>query len=324
MEWWTSHRPPRSRMRIVALLAWYREDPGWLRDTIQALAHVPADHLIAIDGAYDLYPGGEPRSTLPEYEAIITACEGLGIGLTLHTPQATWAGNECEKRSKLFELGDQEATPEDWFLVIDADEIITTAPADLRDQLAATPYDVAAVTFSEPHPTLKRRDYPMPILFRAGPGIQVVGNHFTYKTLDGRYLWGNATTDDLEPRLDLTATFRLEHLTHYRDLDRRITASEYYQRRKENVTEDFICGHPTCEATASYSLPIHWHPNEGGYVAEWIWVCSKHQPEFALRGCQEMASHVGWDRAAGYYTRKLWLTASDDLAVENRAGPVPA
>jgi hypothetical protein len=311
--------------RIIALLAWYMEDPGWLRDTIHGLARVPVDHLVAIDGAYTLFPDAQARSTPTEYEAIVSTCEQTGIGLTLHTPREPWLGNECEKRSKLFQLADQEATPhQDWYLIIDADEIITTVPADLYAQLAATEHDVAQVTFTEPHPTLKRRDYPMPILFRAIPGTRVVGNHFTYRTPDGRYLWGNATTDDLEPRLDLTDTFRLEHLTHYRDPQRRTAASQYYTARKENVTEDFICGHDGCEDTASYSLPIHWHPNDGGYVAEWIWVCGKHQPPMALAGCQEFAQHVGWDTAYGYYTRKLWLTASDDLAVENRPGPVPA
>jgi hypothetical protein len=311
-------------MRIIALLAWYRENPGWLRDSILALQKIPVDHLIAIDGAYSLFPDGEPRSTLAEYEAIITAATQTGIGLTLHTPQTTWQGNECEKRSKLFELADQEATPhEDWFLVIDADEIITSVPADLRAQLAHTDRDVAQVTFTEPHPTLKRRDYPIPILFRAIPGIQVQGNHFTYKTPDGRYLWGNATTDTLEPRLDLTESFWLEHLTHYRHHDRTLAAGAYYENRDEQTAETFQCGHQDCQQTAKHPLPVHWHPNDGGYVAEWIWACRTHRTLLANRGRYELAQHIGWERAAGYYQRQLWLTSSDDLKVEHRAGPVP-
>ena len=311
-------------MRIVALLAFYDEQPAWLHQAITSLQLADVDHLIACDGAFRLYPDGKARSPLEQHEAIHRAAETLGVGLTLHTPVGVWVGNECEKRSKLFQLGDTEAEPNrDWFMVWDADQILTDCPADLKQQLATTTLDVGEATFSEPHPELKRRDFPIPIFFRAIPGIQVEGNHFTYKTRDGRFLWVNASTDDLESRLDLRAV-KVEHLTHYRDLDRRVAASEYYKRRKENVTEDFICGHPPCGRTASYSLPIHWHANTGGFVAEWIWVCSKHQPDYALRGCRELATHVGWDRAFGYYIRKLWLTASDELAVENRAGPVPA
>lgn len=312
-------------MGIIALLAWYDEAPAWLYNAIRSLEKLPAQHLIAIDGAYQLYPEGKARSHIDQYAAIHDAAAAAGIGCTVHTPHTVWRGNEVEKRSKLFQLGDQVADPnQTWFFVLDADEVITAAPDDLHAQLAATSLDVAAVTFSEPHPTLKRRDYPMPVVFRAIPGIRVDGNHFTYVTPDGRYLWGNATVEDLEPRLDLTQTLRLEHLTHYRDRTRAQAATLYYDQRDERTAETFQCGHADCTATAKHPLPMHWHPNTGGYVAEWVWACRTHRTLLANRGRYELSQHVGWDTAAGYYERKLWLTSSDDLKVEHRAGPVPA
>ena len=309
---------------IVALLAFYDEQPALLHNAIVSLQHADIDHLICCDGAFALYPDGKARSPIEQHEAIHRATATLSIGLTLHTPADVWDGNECEKRSKLFQLGDTEATPhEDWFMIWDADQILTDCPTDLKQRLAGTTLDVGEVTFSEPHPELKRRDFPIPIFFRCIPGIRVLDNHFSYVTPCGRHLWGDATTEDLEPRLDLRDV-RVEHLTHFRDATRREAANTYYEQRDEERAERFECGHPACTATAKHPLPVHWHPNEGGFVAEWVWACRAHRVVLANRGRYELSQHVGWDTAAGYYERRLWLTASDDLKVEHRAGPVPA
>lgn len=311
------------RPRIVALLAWYDEDPAWLERAITALAKVPVNHLVAIDGAYSLWNRGRPRSALSQYEAIHRACWKTHIGLTLHIPETTWAGNECEKRSKLFELGDQEARAnKDWFLILDADEFITDVPDDLHDQLKTSVFDVANVTFSEPHPSGRRRDYPIPILFRAIPGIHVVGNHFTYKTPDGRLLWGNVLTDHLEPRLDLTG-LRLDHMTEFRHEDRRTAAKTYYQVRDDTNAEDFECNMDGCTNHAKHTLPYKWKrvPDGEGFAANWCAVCPDHRDHVAAEGIAQLID-LGEPNAAELYARKQWIVmpgAIVDAAMEPSA-----
>ena len=51
-------------MKLVAVLIWYDEDPQLLYETVTRLGRIPVDALVALDGAYDLYPGGQARRRL--------------------------------------------------------------------------------------------------------------------------------------------------------------------------------------------------------------------------------------------------------------------
>jgi hypothetical protein len=226
---------PVARPCIVALLAWYDEDPAWLERCVRSLSKVPVDHLIAIDGAYALYPDGRARSDGVEYDAISMAARS--IGLTIHTPGEPWAGNEIEKRNRLFELAENVTEPTDWYLVIDADEEITDAPSDIYERLTSSVFDVGAVTLTEPGHPLGTVVYPThPKFFRALRGLRCVSNHFTYQ-VDGRKLWGNAKTDRLEPRLDLTDV-KVMHHKLMRHSDRKEAAMTYYRTRDDQGIED--------------------------------------------------------------------------------------
>lgn len=223
---------------IVALLSWYDEPPEALAAMVASLALIPVTRLVALDGAYALYPDGQPRSSSDQYQAFDTAARRHDIHLSIHTPATVWAGNETEKRSRLFELGEQVAGPDDWYMVIDADEQILQAPPDVPARLNATPFDVAGVTLLEPgHPlgTIVFDTFPM--FFRAIPGIRCHRDHFTYRTPDGRNLWGDAKRARLEPRHDLTDLV-VEHRNQLRHPDRRNAALGYYRARDELGVED--------------------------------------------------------------------------------------
>lgn len=235
-------------MRLLALLSWYDESPLWLNATITSAApHI--DHLIAVDGAYALYPHGQPQSRSDQACAVIETCQAAGIGLTLHRPQKRWYGNEVEKRTHMFRLAEVEATPdEDWYLVLDADEVIHKAPHDLRQQLAATGHDVAEVTFWERGDPYRNPDrlkyesqvalpadfhYKVRILFRAIPGLRCDTTHYKYVTGDGRKLWGYPGTS-MQDALNLgDGLFVIEHRTHYRPKQRHEDAQTYYARREQ-------------------------------------------------------------------------------------------
>lgn len=135
---------------IVGLLSWYEEDPAWLAEMIASLPAAGISHLIALDGAYALFPGASPTSDPSNVHAIQAACTAAGITYSIHQPVEVWEGNEVEKRSALFELAEQSTTEDDWYFVMDADETITSVPDDFVARLEQSNLDVGMVTFYEP------------------------------------------------------------------------------------------------------------------------------------------------------------------------------
>lgn len=225
-----THTPPvaRQHARIIALLSWYDEPTEWLDRCIASLGKIPVDHLIALDGSYDLY-NDEPESPREQYHAIRLACARDRLSFEIHGRD--WTGNEIEKRNRLFELAEDAANPGDWYMVIDADEYVVSVDKDPHDHLERTPFHVAAVTLDEPgHPMGTIRYATFPMFFRAIPGLRCVGDHFTYTAPDGRKLWGDAKRARLEPRADLTGIV-VEHANQLRHPDRRRAAMDYYRAR---------------------------------------------------------------------------------------------
>jgi hypothetical protein len=231
------HIPPANPVpvRIVALLSWYDEDPAWLERCIRSLPQARVSALIALDGAYSLYPDAKARSHRSQHEAIERAAQAAGIPCQIHAPDAPWDG-EVQKRNHLFDLAEQ--TPADWYMVMDADEFIISAPKDVPARLARAPFDVAAVTLREPGHPLGTMIYPThPKFFRAIPGLRAITDHFTYTTPDGRKLWGDAKRCHLEPRADLTSV-TVEHHNQLRHPDRRKAALTYYETRDQAGIEE--------------------------------------------------------------------------------------
>lgn len=238
--------------RLLALLSFYDESPTWLAATITSLAPF-CDHVIAVDGAYALYPYGEPQSRADQVEGLIEASQAAGLGITLHRPRNVWFGNEVEKRTRLFQLAELEAEPNiDWYFVVDADVVVDRHPVDLKYQLAGTDLDVAQVSVwerSDPYANESRLmheskvalppdyHYPIRCLFRAVPGLHVADRHYYYVTGDNRILWGHPLDPRQQEALDLTGLFRIEHRTYYRPKQRRDDAQAYYRRREEAGVE---------------------------------------------------------------------------------------
>lgn len=234
-------------MKCIALLNWYDESPLWLAATIASLASV-CEHVVAIDGAYELYPGGRPRSGAEQAEAIVQTAHGAGLGLTLHQPHAVYQGNEIEKRNLLVQLAMQVAeVGVDWLFRIDADEVVRKVPFDLHKRLAETPFNVGECTLGTRldlyQPSIAETARTMPIrgeweqqnlrfLYRAMPGLHIAVNHYTYMTGDGVRL--------SEPRDADAGDFtdlKLEHRHHFRSRDRDEHAQAYYERRNALAIE---------------------------------------------------------------------------------------
>lgn len=131
-------------MNIVGVLCWYDEQPSMLAACAAGFARV-CDTIVAVDGAYALYPGGRARSHPVQAEAILAACETQGAACVVHRPRDVFYGNEVEKRNLSLRLA--AAFQPDWVMVIDADTtVMQTDPDAVRDTLANTSLLAATYT----------------------------------------------------------------------------------------------------------------------------------------------------------------------------------
>lgn len=220
-------------MRLIALLSWY-DEPAWvLTELVGSLAAADVDHIIAVDGAYALFPGARAQSSSEQSQAILAAAQGARMGVTLHCPRDVWIGNEIEKRSFMFDLAHTIGDPGDWFWVSDGDELVLEA-IGLRAALERTERDVGEVMLDQISANGGTYGFPIRKLFRWQPsGIQVVGNHCTYMT-DGQALW--APHGDLMPAEQLPFV-RIGHRHDVRPPDRIRDRGRYYNARDAAAVE---------------------------------------------------------------------------------------
>lgn len=221
-------------MKIIGLLSWYEEPCAWLAETVASAAKI-VDHLVAVDGPYAEFPGGLDKTASPAEQAstILHTAAGVGMGCTVHASREPWWGNEVEKRTFMFRLAENFSTPDDWFLVIDADEVVTSVPEDLREVLAKTDRDVAKVLIWE------RGDQDSGLaarrLFRGLRGMRYDGCHYvvTVPTDTGvRVLSGDDRIQTVEPHEEFW-DLRLEHRSPYRSAVRNGMKAQYYAKIPE-------------------------------------------------------------------------------------------
>lgn len=298
-------------MRLHALLSFYDEPPELLMASIASLQVAGVDHVVALDGAYALYPDAQPASHPNQHAAIVLTCRELGMACTLHAPSEPWAGNEPEKRTALFALGWALADPGDWFMVHDADMAITKAPDDLKHRLKQTDRDVAKVEVLDT--VAKRLNVPNlpPIfefcgLFRAQP-ILVGPHHAQYRTADGQHLWVGNGEDSPVPNLDLTSKVRVEHRPDRRPPERQQGKLAYYGNRDQERVERGDCSR--CGDPAARLVATRWKMTHIGPVAEWAEACE---------ACAERLEKVSRRQL-----RQMGVDP-DAITVENRNGQAPA
>lgn len=239
-------------MNIIAGLSWYDESPSWLASCVASIApHV--DHVVAVDGAYAHYPDARAHSERVQAETIISTCEALGTGCTVYRPGTYWIGGEVEKRTKLFQLCQAHREGfDDWYWIIDADNIISGVPIDLRERLAATPFNSVELMMWERHDFAGQ--YPevahtmsLPnnveskhrCLYRALKDMQVIGTHYCYGGFDEQdewhWVWGPQVMG-IDPA-DVFPDLKMEHRSIWRDKYRRDNAQAYYTIRDELTLE---------------------------------------------------------------------------------------
>lgn len=297
-------------MKLIGLLCWYDEPARMLIACIKGLRDAGVTHLVAVDGAYALYPDAKAASDPVQQGAIVTACRELGMTCTLHVPAEPWQGNEVEKRGFLFELGWTVADEGDWFWVQDADQIVTRWPTNLLDVLASTEADAAEVEFVDVvAQRAQQKDWPerfvVRSLFRAQP-IKVGPAHCNYWTADGRSLWnGSGNIDGTEP-LDLSGVVEVEHRPDVRPHERQAAKMQFYALRDDLGIERGDCH--KCGERAARLVAYRWRMSSIGPVAEWHECCE--------------ACAVKVERRSEYELRALGVDP-ESVRVENRNGRIP-
>lgn len=250
-------------MKLIGLLPWYMESPAWLAATVASLARC-CDHLVAVDGAYFLFPGAQerPSSGAEQAEAILETAHGAGLGVTLHVPREPFYGNEVEKRTLMLQLAQASATPEqDWLLSVDADMVVTKVDPLFRAKLESLEADVAEYKLYwlddrhstqvaqgiELEPDIRPGYSPHRSLFRVLHNMRSQWTHWCYcgDRLDPEtgqveetvFYWGKPDFEVQAPAEDLTDYLHVEHRHAFRSRARMVAAAQYYERRDASRVE---------------------------------------------------------------------------------------
>ena len=217
-------------MRLIGILSWYDERAEWLAAVVASLAKAQVEHLVAVDGPYALYPDSRASSSSAQHDAIVETCRAVDMGLTLHVPTMPWAGNEVEKRTFCFELAETIAEPyHDWYFLCDSDAYIVSAIGHTA-KLEQTSCDVAEIVMSERYEDAGiHGKAPLRCIYRAIRGLHLDGNHYTYRTPDGRDLNNGVPAEPL--------MVEMEHRIRNGNSARRRAQLAYYERRDKELVE---------------------------------------------------------------------------------------
>lgn len=221
-------------MKIAAVLCWFQEPVEFLDRCVRSLQGV-ADHLVAVDGRFELYPVPDDTSGVAEYDAIEAAAASAGIALTfLHKGPST----QVEKRAFAYSSAVLWAEP-DWLFVIDGDEAVTHVDPAFRTLLAETDRDVGRVHCARINgvvrPMVTERHVRR--VFRGIPGLTVKQAHNGVVTPDGRWLAGQRHLIKPEPPVELGKHLRITHYHSARPQDRNARRRVYYRERSRQRVE---------------------------------------------------------------------------------------
>lgn len=241
-------------MKVAGLLSWYDESPAWLATAVSGMARV-CDEIIAVDGAYALYPSARPRSHPQQVEAVLQAAEAGGAGCTVHRPREVFWGNEVAKRNLTLALASAHLeSGRDWLVIFDADWHVTEAnPARFRHELEETDLDVALYTIvesldfmaNEHTAEYSKTDVLEPHWFVDGPIFRYYDSlrygpaHFTLsRESDGERAWLAGPKGHLAPAHPLGRALVVYHRNQDRSLARRQAGESYYRARELHGIEE--------------------------------------------------------------------------------------
>lgn len=221
-------------MKIVCMLNWFDEQPHQLRRRVREAFMIGCTHVVAVDGAYALFPGSREFSSSSQGKEITDTAFFYKLGCIIYKPEVVWAGNEVEKRQNMLDICLAITTDDDWLFLMDADFHIEPPFVNMTKLLAKHPGRFGDVLL-----TNSDQDagwYPVRLLYRAVRGMHLTTNHYTYHYPDGdQTVMNNPRGDDLERGLKIP--IRVRHEPNNRLPGRRERQVAYYERRHQDGIE---------------------------------------------------------------------------------------
>ena len=248
-------------MKLCGILSYYQESPHWLSTAVAGMGRI-CDTLIALDGAYALFPGARPRSHPKQAEAILQMAETMDMECLIHRPKEIYWGNEVEKRNMSLKLAGTVLEPgRDWVLVFDADiHMLMCNPDTVRAELAETQHDVATYTALDgidfladaklaeyangrpvdPEWTVRTKD-----IYRWDPTLRYGPAHWTVSRMrNGAREWLRGPANQEPDAHDLNRALVVYHRTADRSRVRKRAAETYYKVRQEVGPQSSTQYHP--------------------------------------------------------------------------------
>jgi len=229
-------------VKVSCALSWYDEPTDLLIDCIRGMA-VIADRVVAFDGAYARWPGGQATSPPEQAEAICETAAEVGLEVVVEVPDRLWAG-QVQKRSALIARATEGS---DWVQVVDADHILQGTRETVRSALEHATADVYDLPFFTPanegveaphvwHAEMAGQTVPIPLLYRVMPEMEYERFHWWLRGVkDGQRVWlmGDAPEGKrlpAEPFPDLT--YRVIHMALHRDEAHRLADRAFCNDRE--------------------------------------------------------------------------------------------
>jgi hypothetical protein len=223
-------------MNVCAAVIWYDEHPDDLWEMCGSLKGL-ADTMVALDGAFQNFPGAASRSDPEQAQALVQGCGDNGIELLLSQPVevgrwlGSYRGEEVAKRNACFRLCG--AFLPDWVVVIDADMRVTASDG-ARDLMEWSDKPVASTNVDG---ATHRH------VFRWSPTLRYFRTHFI--AVDRNVMLSGpakmrpdilAPLPPLAQALDLFGVLKFTQVEK-RQPGRRARATAYYQSRDERGVE---------------------------------------------------------------------------------------
>lgn len=225
--------------RIAALMSFYDDPPDMIERAIESVAEL-VEVIVAVDGAYGVFPSGEARSPAEQVDAIQETAAACDLDLLLYQPNDVWHGGEVEKRDFMFRLADTMRA--DWYTILDTDFIfeypyrlgVQSVFEDLR-VAQKRGFEVGKVTLidhvSTPGANSKRRvENELPLFYRVAglAPIHIGPTHYhTWREGSEEHLWGCLNTPQVA-HFDMTDTVHVRHEWWHRDEARQARKWGYY------------------------------------------------------------------------------------------------
>jgi hypothetical protein len=267
-------------VRLVALLSWFDEPVELLTLALDGARRAGCSAVVAVDGRYEHFPSNGDVSAAEQRAVIDAACRHHGMDLTLHVA-GPWDG-EPSKRTQLFGLALAVSDPGDWWLILDADTIVTDVQDEFLFALAAVEDDAALVRVVDVEARrAKRPDWPVEVdfrlLYRAQPMAVIGTHHYDYTRLsDGQPLWrggsGADEADGVVPATNLAEYMTVEHRPAARDPGRLFQKMQSYTARDESGKEMGQCAR--CDKQAQHRVYADPRMQDGHVVASIVEVCT--------------------------------------------------